>query len=51
MQIARHAQFGKADIGAVEVRDDVEDEDQRQHAPSDFTAQRDWVNGQRGAYH
>ena len=35
-QVLLHAQLGEADIGAIEVRDDVEEEEERQYSPRDF---------------
>src|ERR1043166_772188 len=39
-QVAGHAQFGKADVGAVQIRDDVKQEHQRHHSPRDLAAKR-----------
>ena len=40
LQVVGHPQFGKADVGAVEISDDVENKYQGQDAPCDLAAKR-----------
>ena len=40
VQVAGHAQFGEADVGAVEISNDVKREHQGQNAPGDLAAER-----------
>src|SRR5438477_2683175 len=40
LQVAGHAQFGEANVGAVEIGNDIKQEDQRQNAQGHFAADR-----------
>ena len=44
LQVAGHAQLGEADIGAIEVGDNVDCEHQRQHAPGDLASERGGID-------
>ena len=46
-QCLAHAQLGKGHVRTIEVGDDVEQDDQRQHTPRDLAAKSDGIDGGR----